>query len=380
MRFSTLFTPFPPIKRFVMERSFTTFLSGAVLLLAFFFIREALTPKMTDTTAEKEMPAKQVATFEIGKDASTGTVIGTLNREHVSTIVATVSGVIDTVSVKEGAFVSVGTQLVHIAPSAATSARMLAEAERSTTKKNRATEEKILDLNKKISESETTSGRKEDLAKANKKIGKENLDLKRIASELNVDIAKAGEQTFAPFAPFSGRVEALFVSPGDFVTPGTPIATVIGNTPHSLIRAEVPSSLALLIDPKGMHTVMLPDGKKVPVTLNYLSKSAVQANAFQATFAIPDASASTLGDAFTLVMTLALRTTTDSIFIPLSAVEITRDRATTLIEQDGEARQITVTPGEVLGNFIEITEGLSAGDHIILDRNIHSDDQITLKN
>ncbi len=380
MKFPAIFTPLQPMKRFVIERPFTTFLLGAIALLAFFFIREALTPKMTDTTAEKEMPAKQVATFEIGKDTPTGTVIGTLNREHVSTIVATVSGVIDTVSVKEGAFVSVGTQLVHIAPSAATSARMLAEAERSTTKKNRATEEKILDLNKKISESETTSGRKEDLAKANKKIGKENLDLKRIASELNVDIAKAGEQTFAPFAPFSGRVEALFVSPGDFVTPGTPIATVIGNTPHSLIRAEVPSSLALHLDSKGVHTVMLPDGKKVPVTLNYLSKSAVQDNAFQATFAIPDASANTLGDAFTLVMTLALRTTTDSIFIPLNAVEITRDRATTLIEQDGEARQITVTPGEVLGNFIEITEGLSAGDHIILDRGIRSGDAITIKN
>jgi multidrug efflux pump subunit AcrA (membrane-fusion protein) len=256
---------------------------------------------------------------------------------------------------------------------------MLAEAERSTTKKNRATEEKILDLNKKISESETTSGRKEDLAKANKKIGMENLDLKRIASELNVDIARAGEQSFAPFAPFSGRIEALFVSPGDFVTPGTPIATVTGNTTHSIVRAEVPSSLALLIDAKGTHTVTLPSGEKFPVTLTYLSKSAVNVSAFQATFALPDTQASTLGDAFTLIMTLALRTTADAIFIPLSAVEMTRDHAATLIEQDGRARQISVTPGEVIGNFIEITEGLSTGDRIILDRSIRPGDAIKIK-
>lgn len=379
MKFSTIFAPFQPIKRFALERPFTTFLSGAVLLLAFFFIRQAMTPKIEDTVSSKVNVPKEVTLFEIGKDTPTGTVIGTINREHVSTIVAMVSGVIDTVSVKEGTFVSTGTKLVHIAPSATTTARMLAEVERSTTKKNRATEEKILDLNKKISESETTSGRKEDLAKATKKIGMENLDLKRITSELNVDIARAGEQSFAPFAPFSGRVEALFVSPGDFVTPGTPIATVTGNTAHSIIRAEVPSSLALLIDAKGTHTVTLPSGEKFPVTLSYLSKSAVSANAFQATFVLPDTEASTLGDAFTLVMTLALRTT-DAIFVPLSAIEMTRDHATTLIEQDGRARQISVTPGEVIGNYIEITEGLSTGDRIILDRSIRPGDAITIKN
>lgn len=380
MKIPTLFTPFQPIKRFGMERPFTAFLAGAILLLAFFFIRQAMTPQTIDTASETESAPRQVSVFEVGKDTPIGTIIGTLNREHVSTITATVSGVIDTISVKEGSSVSRGVSLVHIAPSAATTARMIAEAELSTTKKTRTTEEKILDLNKRISESETTSGRKESLAKANAKIGRENLDLKRIISELNVDIAKSGEQSFAPFAPFSGKVEALLVSRGDFVTPGTPIATIVGTTPRSLIRAEVPSSLALLLSPDGMHTVMLPSGKSIPVTLLYLSDGAVKAHAFQATFSIPDAEASLLGDAVTLVMTVALRDTADSILIPLSAVEISRDTATIIIERDGIAKQITITPGQTIGNFIEITSGLASGDRIILDRSIRSGDHITLKN
>ena len=379
MKISAVFAPLQPVKKFAFERPFSAFLSGAILLLAFFFIRQSMTPKIEDMTSTKESAPKEVSVFEIGKDVPTGTVIGTINREHVSTIVATVSGVIDTVSVKEGSFVSTGTELVHIAPSAATTARMLAEAERSTTKKNRPTEEKILDLNKKISESETTSERKEDLAKANKKIGMGNLDLKRIASELNVDIARAGEQSFAPFAPFSGRVEALFVSKGDIVTPGMKIATVIGSTPKSVIRAEIPSSLALSINPSGRHIATTPSGEKVPLTLNHLSASAISANAFQATFSIADTEASVLGDTSMLVITIALQSV-GTTFIPLSSVEITRESVTTVITRDGEARQITVITGQTLGNFIEITDGLASGDRIILDRSIREGDAVTIKN
>ena len=378
MKISTIFAPLQPVKKFAFERPFTAFLSGAILLLAFFFIRQALTPKAIDTASEKEATMKQVSVFEIGKDTPTGTVIGTLNREHVSTVTATVSGVIDRISVKEGSFVSGGTSLVHIAPSAAATARELAEAQLSVTEKTRVTEQKILELNKRISESETTSGRKEDLARENKKVAQANLDLKRIAAKLNVDIAKSGEQSFAPFAPFSGKIEALFVSKGDIVTPGMKIATVIGSTPKSVIRAEIPSSLALSINPSGRHIATTPSGEKVPLTLNHLSASAISANAFQATFSIADTEASVLGDTSILVITIALQSVGNT-FIPLSSVEITRNSVTTVIIRDGKAKQIAVIPGQTLGNFIEITDGLASGDRIILDRSIREGDAIEIK-
>lgn len=380
MKISAIFEPLQPVKKFAFERPFTAFLSGAILLLAFFFIRQAMIPKAMDTASEKESPPKQVSVFEIGKDTPTGTVISTLNREHVSTVTATASGVIDRVSVKEGSFVSGGTSLVHIAPSAAEAARELAEAELAVTEKTRATEQKILELNKRISESETTSGRKEDLARENKKVAQANLDLRRIAARLNVDIAKSGEQSFAPFAPFSGKVEALFVSKGDIVTPGMKIATVIGSTPKSVIRAEIPSSLALSIDPLGRHIGTTPSGEKVPVTLSHLSASAVSANTFQATFSIADTEASMLGDASMLVITITLRNASGATLIPLSAVEITRNAVTTVIMRDGRAKQIAVIPGQTLGNFIEITDGLASGDRIILDRSIRDGDAVTIKN
>lgn len=371
--------PYLRMKRFVLERPLTIFLSGAILLLAFFFIRQAMTPKIEDTTSSKMSTPKEVTLFEIGKDTPTGIIIGTLNREHVSTIVATVSGVIDSVSIKEGSSVSSGASLVHIAPSTAATARQLAEAELSVTERNYLNEQKILELNKRVAESETTSGKKEDLAQANKKVAMENLDLKRMAARLNVDIAKAGEQSFAPFTPIAGRVEALFVSKGDIVTPGMKIATVVGNTPKSIIRAEVPSSVAPFIDPKGSHIATDPSGKKIPLTLNYLSKSAVSANSFQATFSIADTEASTIGDDSTLVITLTLHNANNSILIPLSAVEMTRDSATVNIDRDGKAEQVTITPGQTIGNFMEVTTGLSDGDHIILDRTIRPGDKITIQ-
>lgn len=380
MNFSTFFAPFQPIKRFALERPFTTFLSGAILLLAFFFIRQAMTPKIEDTTSTKERAPKEVSVFEIGKDIPSGTVIGTLDQENLSTIYATASGIIDDLSVREGSFVTQGSSIAHIAPSSASTGRMLAESDLTSVKNTQSTEQKILDLNKKISESETTSGRKEDLAKATKKIGSENLDQKLLSAKLNADIARSNEQIFTPFAPFSGRIEAIFVSKGDLVSPGTPIASIAGNAKRSILRAEIPASIALLVDPKGNHRVALPSGQTTSITLTHISANPTTADSFQATFILPDTEARLLGDTTLLTITIALRNTADTIFIPLSATHIDRDTASVLIDRNETAEHTTVTIGQTQGTFIEVTSGLSLGDRIILDHTIRPGDSITIQN
>lgn len=379
MKFSSVFAPFQPMKKLAVERPFTTFISGAILLLAFFFIRQAMTPKMMDTETSKETTPKQTALFEIGKDAPTGTVIGTLDRENLSTIYATASGIIDDLSVREGSFVTQGSSIAHIAPSSASTGRMLAESDLASVKDTRSTEQKILDLNKKISESETTSGRKEDLAKATKKIGSENLDQRLLSAKLNADIARSNEQVFTPFAPFSGRIEAIFVSKGDLVAPGTPIASIAGNAKRSILRAEIPASLALLVDPKGNHRVTLPSGETTSITLAHISANPTTADSFQATFILPDTEARFLGDTAILTITLALRNTADTIFIPLSATHIDRDSASVLIDRNGTAEYTPVTLGQSQSTFIEVTSGLSLGDRIILSRDIRNGDPVEIK-
>lgn len=368
---------FAKTKYFVFERPFTAFLSGAIILLVFFFVRQALAPKIEDAVSDQEVSAKQTAVFEIGKDTPTGTAIGTLDREHVSVIVASASGVISQISAREGSLVSARAQIARIAPSSASGARELAEAQLSTTEKNDALEREILDLNRKISEGETKSGRKEELARESKRLGNENLDLKLIASRLNLEIAKADESNFAPFAPFAGKIEALYVSIGDTVTPGMPIASIVGSTPHSIIRAEISSSIALLVDPRGTHRVSLPGRKTIPVTLMHISESALSADSFQATFSIPDADARLLGDDTILTLALSLKNPEDSaILVPLSAVQTTRDASTLLVNRNGIAQTVSVALGRVIGNFIEVTGELLQGDRIILDRSISSGDPI----
>ncbi len=379
MKFSSVFAPFQPMKKLAVKRPFTTFISGAILLLAFFFIRQAMMPKIEDTTSSKVSAPKEVSVFEIGKDTPTGTVIGTLDRENLSTIYATASGIIDDLSVREGSLVTQGSSIAHIAPSSASTGRMLAESDLASVKDTRSTEQRILDLNKKISESETTSGRKEDLAKATKKIGSENLDQRLLSAKLNADIARSNEQVFTPFAPFSGRIEAIFVSKGDLVAPGTPIASIAGNAKRSILRAEIPASLALLVDPKGNHRVTLPSGETTSITLAHISANPTTADSFQATFILPDTEARFLGDTTLLTITLALRNTADTIFIPLSATNIDRDSASVLIDRNGTAEYAPVTLGQSRGTFIEVTSGLSLGDRIILDHSVRPGNKITIQ-
>jgi len=372
---------FAQIKYFIFERPFAAFLSGAAILLVFFFVRQTIAPKVEDIVSDREVSAKQTAVFEIGKDAPLGTAIGTLDREHVSVIIASASGVISQISVREGSSVSARAQIARIAPSSASSSRELAEAELSAIERNDAIEREILDLNRKISEGETKSGRKEELARESRKLGNENLDLKLIASRLSLEIAKANESNFSPFAPFAGKIEALYVSVGDMVTPGTPIASIVGSAPRSIVRAEIPSSIALSLDPNGTHEVALPGGKAIPLALTHISESALSADSFQATFSIPDADARLLGDDTILTLALSLKNPEGSaLLIPLSAVQTTRDASTLLVNRNDIAQTVSVELGRVIGNFIEVTEGLSIGDQIILDRSISSGDSIIKKN
>ncbi len=379
MKFSTLSAPFQPIKHFVFNRPFTAFLLGAVLLLAFFFIRAALTPKTADTGINETIIPKQTGIFEIGRDAPTSTIIGTLDREQLSTIYATAPGIIGQFSVQEGSFVKRGSSIAHIAPSAAEKSRVLADRSLESIRDTRSIEQQILSLNKKISESETDSNRKEDLAKSTKKLGNENLDLKLLSAELNADIARSNEMNFTPFAPFDGTIEAIFVSPGDLVAPGTPIAAIKGLVSKSILRAEIPSSVALLIDPKGDHRVTLPSGETTAIALTHISASPTSPDSFQATFVLPDENAKLLGDNALLRITLALRNASSEIFIPLSAIEINRDTASVLVDHDGVATSTAITLGQAQGNFIEVTSGLSLGDRIILDRSVRPGDTIESK-
>jgi RND family efflux transporter MFP subunit len=379
MTLSTFLAPFQPIKQFATKRPLTAFLSGAILLLAFFFIRQTLTPKVEDSAVQNETRQRQVSEFEIGKDAPTGTAIGTVDQERMSTIVATVPGIIGSILVHEGSSVADHATIARITPGSAESARSFAEATLANTRKIRPIERDILDLNKKISDGETTSGRKEDLARSVKKLGSANLDYSLIAAQLNLEIAKSNAQNFAPFAPFSGTIEAILVSLGDMVTPGTPIAIISGHAKRPIVRAEIPSSIASRIDAHGAHAITIAGKESVPLTLTHISTSAVSADSFRATFSIPESEASLIGDGAIGEITLILKNTDTTFLIPISATQVTRDTATVLVDRDHVAVSVPVTSGRALGNFIEITDGLSTGDRIILDRDTHPGDAIKIK-
>jgi multidrug efflux pump subunit AcrA (membrane-fusion protein) len=212
-----------------------------------------------------------------------------------------------------------------------------------------------------------------------KKLGSANLDYSLIAAQLNLEIAKSNVQNFAPFAPFSGTIEAILVSPGDMVTPGTPIAIINGHTKRSIVRAEIPSSIASRIDAHGTHTITLAGKKSVPLMLTYISTNAVSADSFHATFSMPESEASLIGDGAIGEITLTLKNTDAIFLIPISATQVTRDTTTVLVDRDHVAVSIPVTSGRALGNFIEITDGLSNGDRVILDRDTHPGDAIKIK-
>lgn len=202
------------------------------------------------------------------------------------------------------------------------------------------------------------------------------LDAARISAEIS-ELSLKSSRIMASLntvrAPFAGSIERVFVTKGQYVTPGTPVAKLSGKTQLSLV-IPVSGFAASQVPDTGLITMEV-GSKTLQVPVTHVPNTPTSGQLYEVLATIPDTYKEEVyeGQSVTVTLpTIAKRTGEDmnSHRVPLESVFVTNIERYVFIYQDGKAVRKTVETGDVIGDQIEIKSGINSGDQLILDRRV----------
>lgn len=288
---------------------------------------------------------------------------GTLRPAQQSQIATQVSGRIEAVAVRPGDRVEAGDLLVQIdveqlrlqldlqrSTAAATQSQLtLAEAQ---LERVRALVERGVATTSDLDSAETSvAGLRAQVSALSDQVS---------AAELN--LSQATVQT-----PFAGIVSGRSVDPGQFVSTGTPLLSIVDLSTVELV-AQAPVSAGALIA-VGQTVDVTVDGLAGEtftgevVRINPIATEGARTIPVYVAIANPDERL--LGGMFAIGEVI-VHETTDAIAVPPDSIREDRDGEYVLVIEDDTAMRRAVLTGETWrGRLVQIIEGLEAGDTVI---------------
>ena len=189
---------------------------------------------------------------------------------------------------------------------------------------------------------------------------------------LSLKSARIMEAATRVSAPFAGTIEKVYVQPGEYVTPGTPVAVLRGE-PKLCLVMTVAGKTAGRIDDAQTITVKLNAETTLALPINHVSAAPVAGQLYEVLAIIPAEYEKQIYENQSVSVKLPLYQISQvggNFFVPLDSVFVTSTRRFVFTAVDNKAVQKTVETGEIIGDTIEIISGLEAGDQVILDRRV----------
>ncbi|HYD35687.1 MAG TPA: HlyD family efflux transporter periplasmic adaptor subunit [Vitreimonas sp.] len=190
-------------------------------------------------------------------------------------------------------------------------------------------------------------------------------------SALSLQLAKINEASTRVVAPFSGTIEKVYVNPGQYVTPGTPVAKIKGDANLSL-QISVAGAVASRIDAQQDLIVVLNDREFV-VPITHVSSTPINGQLFEVLAVLPAEYQEFIPEESAVAVTLPLYTQTlieGNSFLPLDAIFVTNNGSYVLVAENGRAVKKVIETGEIVGSTVEIKTGPLPNDIVILDRRV----------
>lgn len=208
------------------------------------------------------------------------------------------------------------------------------------------------------------------------------LDLQKEVSRLQVVIAGIQEAMYHPVAPFSGKVDRIYVRRGEAVNPGTPIMEITSSDKSMQAVVLASSDLVNKVS-TSMPSFLNIDGEKIEVLPLNISLDATDGALHSIIFPIPEYLADKVSDKAFITVELTLiasETLNEKPFVPVDSIYQSQSEAFLFVAEKGEVKTKKIKLGKVLGGFVTIESGLTDGDQVILDRNIIAGDKVKIIN
>lgn len=211
------------------------------------------------------------------------------------------------------------------------------------------------------------------------------LSLNKEIALLNVRLSQIQESLMYPVAPFDGVVERVYVKVGQNVTSGTVLATITGmqNTAKAIVSTSrhIAENISRL-EPTHLNGM----GIGVDVFPTYVSSEPTDGGLFTIIFAIPDAKTTSFTNDQIVIADLPIgvaQSMSAIPYIPLDSIYQTDSESYVYmtIAEKGVVHAVSkkIELGEVIGDYVEVRKGITAGDKIILDRTIIEGDVLKVK-
>jgi membrane fusion protein (multidrug efflux system) len=293
--------------------------------------------------------AVAVATVTQGQVRETAEAIGTTRAREAVTITAKTSGIIESIAFTDGQKVEAGTELARLDDAEARA--RVASAQASVTNA-----EQLLDRAERLSRTDSVARATVDDLRA-------DLDIKK--ATLDAEQALLDDRTIR--APFAGTLGIRRISPGALVSPGEPLVT-IDALDRLLIDFSVPEVLLSRIaggQAVDIRSAAYPD-RPLAAIVTAIDSRIDPITRTVAAVAVLDNPDGVMKPGMFLTVSVVLATAADALLVPEEALVPQGDQQFVFVVAQGQARRRTVTIGIRQDGDVQILDGLSAGDTVVV--------------
>lgn len=272
---------------------------------------------------------------------------GSLEADEQVELRSEIMGVVESINFKEGSQVSKGQVLLRV-----NDIELRAQLSKVGTAKQLASENER--RAKLLLEKQAISQEDYDVASA---------EYKSAQAEAQLIAAQLGKATIR--APFSGTIGLRYISEGTYVTPATPIATLV-NTKQLKITFSIPAKYASRIKLNSEISFTTSGSETEHTAKIYAIEPQIDvATRTLKMRALADNSGGTLFPGMFASVILPLETVDDAILVPSESLIPIQNGKMIFIAEGGKAKQIKVETGSRTESSIRILSGLKAGDTIL---------------
>lgn len=272
---------------------------------------------------------------------------GTLEANEQVEIRSEIMGVVEAINFEEGSQVSKGQVLLRV-----NDMEMRAQLSKVGTAQQLASENER--RAKLLLEKQAISQEEYDIASA---------DFKSSKAESQLISAQLGKATIR--APFSGTIGLRYISKGTYVTPATPIATLV-NTKQLKITFSIPEKYANRMKVNSELTFTVAGSKEEYKAKIYAIEPMVDlATRTLKMRAIAENPEGKLYPGSFANVILPLEVVDDALLVPTEALIPIQNGKMIFISKGGKAKQIEVETGSRTDSSVRVISGLKPGDTIL---------------
>lgn len=201
------------------------------------------------------------------------------------------------------------------------------------------------------------------------------------AAAINLQMAQAQADALKVKATIGGTLEGFDIHAGQMVGQQSPVANILDTSSFEL-KAFVDIETVQRIDMKGLAQVKI-GGRWVPVKIMHIGNSAdVMTKLVPVTLQLPKISLKAnqvLNVQLPLVYS-GVNAEVKSVFIPLDALIVGTEENYVYVDESGVARKRLVKIGAISGDRVEVVDGLSGSDAVIVQgaRELTDGDSVTV--